>query len=351
MDQTMAEVRIPAPDIDFHPPVYSCIRTKKPFVLDGNVEKPFWDDAPFTDYFVDIEGSKKGKPRFQTRVKMMWDDENLYVGAILEGDEIWATLTERDCVIFYDNDFEIFIDPDSDTHQYFEFEMNALGTVWDLMLTKPYRDFGGSAVNGWDIHGLQSAVFIDGELNNPHADNRRWMAEVVIPLDALKEGNGGKFPKTGDYYRINFSRVQWEVRVLDGTYVKLPNPESNWVWAPTGLVNIHYPELWGFVFFTENGEMCRIPENELIKWKLRKLYYAQHAYFDKHKVFAKNVEQLECEALAISGLEIETTTHSFEIRCESLDGLHEIILFHDGKVWLDEKMTENPLSIPESRTI
>ena len=63
------------------------------------------------------------------------------------------------------------------------------------------------------------------------------------------------------------------------------------------------------------------------------------------------MEQLECEALAISGLEIETTTHSFEIRCESLDGLHEIILFHDGKVWLDEKMTENPLSIPESRTI
>ena len=63
---------------------------------------------------------------------MLWDDEYFYFAAELIEDQIWATLTERDSVIFYDNDFEIFIDPDGDSHQYYEFEINALNTVWDL---------------------------------------------------------------------------------------------------------------------------------------------------------------------------------------------------------------------------
>ncbi len=73
-------------------------------------------------------------PRFLTRAKMLWDDENFYFGAQLDGNEIWGHVTKRDDIIFQDNDFEIFIDPDSDTAQYYEFEMNVLNTVWDLFL-------------------------------------------------------------------------------------------------------------------------------------------------------------------------------------------------------------------------
>ena len=56
---------------------------------------------------------------------MLWDDQFFYVGAELEEPHVWATLTERDSVIFHDNDFEVFIDPDGDTHLYYELEMNA----------------------------------------------------------------------------------------------------------------------------------------------------------------------------------------------------------------------------------
>ena len=75
----------------------------------------------------------------------------------MEEPDVWATLTERDSVIFHDNDFEVFIDPDGDTHAYYELEVNALGTAWDLILIKPYRD-GGPAINGWDIAGLKVGV-------------------------------------------------------------------------------------------------------------------------------------------------------------------------------------------------
>ena len=100
-------ITIPVPAVPFAPPVYTCHRAKKPFELDGNINKPFWEDAPYTDEFLDIEGSHMPLPRFVTRAKMLWDDENLYVAAVLDGDEIWGHQTERDSVIFLDNDFEI----------------------------------------------------------------------------------------------------------------------------------------------------------------------------------------------------------------------------------------------------
>ena len=98
------DYRIPKPDISFNPPVYYCRRATKPFELNGRLDKEFWEDAEFTDAFVDIEGDKREKPRFVTRAKMLWDDDNLYVGAVLEGNEIWGHLTERDSVIFQDNE-------------------------------------------------------------------------------------------------------------------------------------------------------------------------------------------------------------------------------------------------------
>lgn len=68
----MSQIRIPIPAVDFQPPVYICRRATKPFHLDGNINKPFWEDAPFTDAFLDIEGSHMPTPRFLTRAKMLW---------------------------------------------------------------------------------------------------------------------------------------------------------------------------------------------------------------------------------------------------------------------------------------
>src|SRR5690554_4553732 len=221
----------------FAPAHYVCQRAKESLVLDGKLDKPFWQAAPWSGDFVDIEGDAKPRPTKRTRVKMLWDDEYLYIGAELQEDQIWATLTERDSVIFHDNDFEVFIDPDGDTHNYFELEINALNTVWDLFLPKPYRD-GGPPISGWDIAGLKTAVHIEGELNNPEAANVGWSVELALPWKIIQEAvpPHGQKPAPGDIWRINFSRVNWHVEVKDGMYVKQidpasgePLPEENWV--------------------------------------------------------------------------------------------------------------------------
>ncbi|QDH22996.1 carbohydrate-binding family 9-like protein [Saccharibacillus brassicae] len=343
---------MPEPAIPFAPRSYVCGRAPGKLELDGRLDKPFWANAPWTDSFVDIEGDAKPRPGKLTRAKMLWDDEYFYIGAQLEEDEIWATLTERESVIFYDNDFEIFIDPDGDSHQYYEFEINALNTVWDLMLVTPYRD-GGPPVNGWDIRGLRTAVHIDGTLNDPAADNRSWSVEVAMPWSILREcAEGQKPPEAGQYWRVNFSRVQWQVDKDSGEYRKRinpdndrPYPEDNWVWSPQGVVNMHYPEMWGFVRFAGKGEAepepFELPADETVKWKLRRLYYRQRNLYERSGSFASELALLledgdadgELSALDGAGLSIETTTHSFRMRLPSADDSGAYWIREDGKLW------------------
>ncbi|MBL8879088.1 MAG: carbohydrate-binding family 9-like protein [Phycisphaerales bacterium] len=235
-----------------HPKGYVCHRAITPPRIDGKLDDVAWADAAWTDDFLDIEGDAKPAPRFRTRAKMLWDDECFYVGAELIEPHVWATLTERDSVIFNDNDFEVFIDPDGDNHQYYEFEINALGTFWDLLLIKPYIA-GGPAVNGWDIRGVRSAVYVDGTLNDPRDIDRGWSVEIAFPWSALRECADKQTspPKDGDQWRVNFSRVQWRHELRDGKYAKIAGQkEDNWVWSPQGLIDMHRPWMWGYVQFS-----------------------------------------------------------------------------------------------------
>jgi len=131
---------------DVEPRTYAVYRAAGAVRVDGRLSESDWAEAPWTADFVDIEGDDAPAPRFRTRAKMLWDEEALYVAAELEEPDVWATLTQRDTVIFYDNDFEVFVDPTGTTHNYYELEVNALETVWDLMLLTPYRD-GGPALD------------------------------------------------------------------------------------------------------------------------------------------------------------------------------------------------------------
>src|SRR5688572_18783272 len=127
------------------PEQYVCRKILTPLTIDGKLDEPAWKDAEWTKDFVDIEGTTQPKPRFQTRARMLWDDKFLYIAAEIEETHVWGTLTNHDSVIFHDPDFEVFIDPVGRTQPYYEFEMNALNTTWDLRLDKPYQDNGKAA--------------------------------------------------------------------------------------------------------------------------------------------------------------------------------------------------------------
>ncbi len=229
-----------AQDAQQPPPLsYDCQRIATPIVIDGKLDDPAWASAAWTSDFVDIEGSAKPAPRFRTRAKLHYDDKYLYIAAELEEPNVTGTLTKHDSVIFRDNDFEVFIKPLPDTESYYEFEINALNTSWDLFLNKPYNQ-GGKADNSWDIAGLKTAVAIEGTLNSPNDTDRGWTLEIAWPLAAFASRQTVLPPQSGTTWRINFSRVEW----------KPGNPkEDNWVWSPQGVINMHVPERWGYLHF------------------------------------------------------------------------------------------------------
>ncbi len=349
-DSSVAEAEaFPVPRIPFSPPNYVCYRSAAPVKVDGNLDERDWRRAPWTEDFVDIEGENRPRPRFRTRVKMLWDDNYFYVGAELEERDIWATLTERDSVIYQDNDFEVFIDPDGDTHEYYELEINALGTVWDLLLIRPYRD-GGPAVHAWDIKGLKAAVKVNGTLNKPGDKDKNWQVELAFPWEVLKECMGGKKlkPEAGDQWRMNFSRVEYRVNVREGRYEKAKDPatgqplaEDNWVWAPTGLINIHYPEMWGYVQFSEKKagegkENFELTLEQDASWVLRQIYYRQRDFYSRHGRYAESVEELNLPKQSWEGYpwppQIKATWDLWEAIWSRDDGKVILSLRQDGRL-------------------
>ncbi|NBS18397.1 MAG: carbohydrate-binding family 9-like protein [Flavobacteriia bacterium] len=228
----------------------------QPLVIDGKDTEPSWQNASFSEDFIDIEGQKKTAQN--TRLKMLWDQDFLYIYAKLEEKHIWATLKNRDTIIFYNNDFEVFISPSNSNHNYGEIEINALGTVWDLLLDRPYNTKGNPIFN-WNIQNLKSAVHIEGTLNNPNDIDQYWSVEMAIPMEALTElkRSPKKKPIEGEQWRINFSRVQWEHDLIDNRYYRKKENgkflrENNWVWSSQGVINMHLPEHWGYIEFSES---------------------------------------------------------------------------------------------------
>ena len=347
-----ADIRVPEPAIPFDPRFYVCYRAPKAPQIDGRIDESAWKKADWTESFVDIEGPSRPRPRFRTRVKMLWDDAYFYIAAELEEPNVWATYKERDSVIFEENAFEVFIDPDGDTHDYYELEINALNTVWDLLLVKPYRD-GGPAVNAWDIRGLKTAVAINGTLNGPKDKDKGWTVEMALPWDVLREclpGNKLR-PEPGDQWRVNFSRVEYRLNTENGVYVKAKDPasgkpylEDNWAWSPQGVINIHYPEMWGFVEFTgkvagKGKELFSDAFEEPVKWALRRIYYRQSSYREANGTYAASLADLGLEgdkSMNLGGWSyppsIQTTESLFEATYRNEDG-ETWHIRQDGLVW------------------
>lgn len=304
---------------------YVCPRTIIEPALDGKLDEAIWGHAPWSAPFVDIEGDAKPRPLFETRMRMLWDDDALYIGARLVEPHIWGTLTEHDAVIYHDNDFEVFLDPSGRGRHYVELEINPLNTTWDLLLTHPYRA-NGTAISGWEFEGLRTAVWIDGTLNDPTDVDTSWNVEIAIPWRSLRDVAGVDCPpQDGDRWRINFSRVEWQHTVVDGSYVKAPNtPEYNWVWSPQYAIDMHRPEWWGVLQFSERTSDLP-PMQPLEEWDNRlvlvDVWEAQQQFRDKTGRYTADPATIGFD---IPGLGLEATSTMFEARLGSCRVDHEL---------------------------
>ena len=194
--------------------------------------------------------------------------------------------------------------------------MNLLNTTWDLMLTRPYRA-GGIRFNGWEFHGMRTAVHCDGTLNDASDTDKGWSIEIAFPWSCLADVTDRPLPpREGEQIRIGFSRVEWQHEIVDGQYRKILGlAEDNWVWTPTGVIDMHRPERWGVVQFTSQTDDLPAP-TPLVEWDNRvtlvDLFEAQLAWKRNHGAYCASLSDLQMDQ--VPGLTLQATDTQFVAR-------------------------------------
>ncbi len=270
---------------------YTCYRTPHRIIVDGDLTKSAWRNAPRSPRFVDMV---TGEPAyFDTRSAALWDDHAFYVAFWVDEPFVEAALTERDSLVFNENDVEIFIDGGD---CYYEFEINALGTVYEVFfiwkdayqrggrfdvpefdpLSRNALTFAGDydrtgdtfwrgthprgprwAFRDWDFPGMRSAVRVDGRINERSVVDKGWTVELAFPWAGMKwlAGNRPVPPRDGDVWRMFFGR--FEKLTPSGREVQ---PHPAWCWNAHGVYDTHLPERWTCVHFS--GEDATILPTE-----------------------------------------------------------------------------------------
>ena len=142
-------------------------------VLDGVLSEAGWSTAsPVTD-FTQREPNEGAAATERTEVRVLYDDDALYVGARLydrSPDSVMAQLARRDRIVSADR-FIVFLDSYHDRRTGFFFGINAGGTLYDGTL---YNDDWDS--DTWDGVWEGSAA----------RDSLGWTAELRIPYSQLR---------------------------------------------------------------------------------------------------------------------------------------------------------------------
>jgi Carbohydrate family 9 binding domain-like len=208
-------------------------RTAEPITIDGRLDEPVWQRAePLR-----LTRVEDGLPtRFATVVRLLWDERYLYAAFACEDPDIWGTFTERDAHIYDEEVVEVFLDDDSDGVSYLEFEVSPRNVVLDLMvLTRAERT---KLLWAWDCEGLQTAVHVDGTLDNREDVDRGWSVEIAIPWSEIFQAPNVP-PKHGDRWRINLYRID---RARDA--------DEYSAWSPTGAIDYNRPWRFGHAVFS-----------------------------------------------------------------------------------------------------
>jgi len=168
--------------------------------VDGKIEN-IWSKAEWQGEFTPLSDIMKEPVENQTQVKILWDDDNLYVLAKCLDSDIWATKREFDDSLWEEEVFETYIDSDGDGQDYLEFEVNPLNTVIDLKLPEAWFAHWKYA-RLWNCKGFKTAVTVVGTLNDRDDRDKYWIVEEAIPFTSI-----GVKPAVGSQWRVQFYRI------------------------------------------------------------------------------------------------------------------------------------------------
>lgn len=225
-------------------PIRECdvYRAASRIVIDSRLDEPAWRAAPPVGDF-HFNRWKSGD-REPTVARLLWDDENLYVGYMCHDRHISARIAERHGPVSQDDCVEIFLSPDPEkVTNYYTFEINAIGA----MLNRCRTDWWTGPPT-WEPEGVRYRTTFQGmERKEESPDDRHWIVELAIPFRNFARDAAHTPPRDGDRWRLNLNRTGG-----------ITNRQSS-TWSPIAppAASFHTPQAFGRVRFVNRRPPAR----------------------------------------------------------------------------------------------
>jgi len=217
-------------------PLYRCRKTRKRPAVDGMIQPAVWKQAEPVSLLLADTGKPPKQP---TEVRLLYDDDYLYVAFHCLDKDAWGSFTHHDDPVYAEEAVEIFIDPTRRQRSYIEIEVSPLNVVLDLYILNDPRCPPMRPLQHWNCAGLRTATHVERDRNHRATF---WNCEMAIPFNQMHDAPNLP-PKPGDRWRVNLYRID-----------RPPDRPEFSAWSPTIKPDFHRPQRFGELLFLAPGE-------------------------------------------------------------------------------------------------
>jgi hypothetical protein len=226
-------------------PVYKVSRASEPVIVDGKMNEASWANAEVQSFNYFYRGDKPVE-RQDSKFRILWDDENLYLFYECQDTSLTARETNFDARPYLDDCAEFFCVPVADSlYMHFGFEVNITKAAYDYIVLWKYYNNRTIFIRGYNpVYKVE--VTYEGTINDESDRDRMWQMEFAIPFTAFNDFQFISRPRAG--VRWAFQAVRQDRNFVDDRF------RSTSTLFPIYDIrkDVHQPSRFGILEFTDN---------------------------------------------------------------------------------------------------
>jgi glucose/arabinose dehydrogenase len=216
-----------------------CRWTREAITIDGRGDEAAWKQAQLIHSFAVpwLSEAEQRSPRTKTEARLLWDRDYLYFLASMEDGDLFADIVTHDGKTWHNDVFELFFKPSGQHEGYYEFQVNAAGTVMDMFIPRRTKTLFDDFIDKGDFH-LTTRVVLDGTLNQRTDRDGGWQVEGRIPWTDFRSAGGR--PLSGETWSCALCRYDYDE--------SFPGPDLS-TSAPLTKMDYHQHEQYSELLF------------------------------------------------------------------------------------------------------
>ena len=214
---------------------YTIAKTAEAPAVDGVLNEACWKLAHVGNFVNNLDGSDADIP---TKIRMVYDETNLYIGFECQDSDAASTITGRDGPISNEEYVAVYLDADSDSSTYVVIEVAPTGAFRDAFVLCKNNGAEKKTLDCWDSERLRTSVSVYGGGARPDTEDRFWTVELTIPFKDFYTASHIP-PLSGETWRADFFRVE------------LTKKRSSYALSPTKTNSFDKPGQFAQLIFGE----------------------------------------------------------------------------------------------------